>query len=249
MEDYHVFSSDDMVTWEDHGVVLHNSQTAWGGPFWAPDAAEKDGHYYLYFPEGNHICVADSQSPTGPFNNPRVIYKMPEGYVQAYDPAYFEYEGESYVIISERESLKKPFYPVIFKLEDNMTEIVEGSKVELPPMQGFHEGPFIFFRDGMTYLLGGGGKTLRYWIAPSPFGPYEYKGDFFFGNDTFTVSKTAHGSAIEVDGQWYLAAHYDVFPGDPYRRTTVIEYMNFNDDGTIQRITPTREGVAPIKIE
>ncbi|MFI3306357.1 MAG: family 43 glycosylhydrolase [Rikenellaceae bacterium] len=244
MSDYHVFSSDDMLTWTDHGVVLDNKQTPWGGPFWAPDAAEKDGHYYIYFPEGHQICVADSPSPTGPFENPRILYKMPEGYVQAYDPAYFEWEGDSYVVFSERASLKTPFYPVIVKLSENLDEVVE--KYELPPMQAFHEGPWIFFRNGKTYMLGGGGKTLRYWMADSPFGPYDYKGDFFFGTKEHTISKTAHGSTIEVDGQWYCAGHYDVYPGDPYRRTTVIEYMNFNSDGTIQPIFITRDGIKPI---
>lgn len=247
MEDYHVFSSDDMVTWRDHGVVLSNKQTPWGGPFWAPDAAERDGHYYLYFPEGAQICVADSSSPTGPFENPRILYKMPEGYLQSYDPAYFEWEGESYVVISEHADRKTPFYPVIMKLKDNMVEIEESATVKLPAMKGFHEGPFIFFREGKTYMIGGGGKTLRYFMADSPFGPYKAMGDFFFGTAEHTISKTAHGSAIEVDGQWYCAGHYDVYPGDPYRRTTVIEYMNFNEDGTIKPIYITREGVKPIK--
>jgi beta-xylosidase len=248
MDDYHVFSSEDLVTWKDHGVVLRNSQTPWDGPFWAPDAAEKNGHYYFYFPEGAHIGVADSNSPTGPFNNPRSIYQMPDGYAQAYDPTIFAYKGKNYLIISERKSLTTPFYPVIFTLKDNMTEIEPGSKVELPPMKGFHEGPFVFERYGKIYLTGGGKGTLRYWMADDLFGPYEYKGDFFQGNETFTISKTAHGSVIDIDGQYYLAAHYDVFPGFAYQRTTCIEYMYFNEDGTIKMITPTREGVKPLTI-
>lgn len=246
-EDYHVFSSDNLVDWKDHGVVLRNSQTPWGGPFWAPDAAEHDGRYYLYFPEGSHIGVAVSDSPTGPFLDPRSLYEMPQGYVQAYDPAVFEHKGKHYMIISERKSLDTPFYPVIFELKDNMVEIVPGSKKELPPLEAFHEGPFIFVRNNKVYLIGGGYNSLRYWMADDLFGPYEYKGDFFRGNDTYTISKTAHGSVLEHDGKWYLACHYDIFPGDPYRRTTCIEYLEFNDDGTIKPMTITREGIEPVK--
>lgn len=246
MEDYHVFSSENLITWKDNGVVLHNSQTPWGGPFWAPDAAEKNGHFYFYFPEGDHICVAESNSPTGPFLNPRSIYKKPEGYPQAYDPAVFFYKGKNYLIISERKSLKTPFYPVIFTLKENMVEIEPNSKVELHSLDKFHEGPFLFERNGKVYLIGGGQKSLRYWMADDLFGPYEYKGDFFLGNETFTISKTAHGSVIEVDGQYYLAYHYDVFPGGPYQRTTCIDYLNFNEDGTIKLITPTRAGIKPV---
>lgn len=247
MEDYHVFSSDNLVDWTDHGMVLHNSQTPWDGAFWAPDAAEKDGRYYLYFPEGPHIGVAESDSPIGPFENPRSIYKMPEGYKQAYDPAVFEWKGTYYMIISERKGGKKdPFYPVIFTLKENMTEIVPGSKVELPPMKGFHEGPFVFERKGRFYMIGGGYHSLRYWMADDLFGPWESKGDFFRGNKTYTVGKTAHGSVLEHDGKWYLACHYDVYPGGPYRRTTCIEYLHFNEDGTIKPVTITRKGVKPV---
>ncbi|MBM4152560.1 MAG: hypothetical protein FJ220_03440 [Kiritimatiellaceae bacterium] len=246
MEDYHVFSSTNLVNWKDHGVVLHNKQTPWGGPFWAPDAAEKNGKYYLYFPESDHIGVAESDSPTGPFENPRSIYAKPEGYPQAYDPAYFSPKGKDYLIISERKSLQTPFYPVIFTLKENMTEIEPGSKVELPPLQGFHEGPFLFERNGKVYLIGGGTRSLRYWMADDLFGPYVSKGDFFTGNDTFTISKTAHGSVMEYDGKWYLACHYDVFPGGPYQRTTCIEYLEFNEDGTIKPLTITRKGIEPV---
>lgn len=246
MEDYHVFSSTNLVNWKDHGVVLRNSQTPWGGPFWAPDAAEKNGKYYLYFPEGAHIGVAESDSPTGPFENPRSIYAMPEGYVQAYDPAVFSYKGKDYLVISERKSLKTPFYPVIFTLKGNMTEIEPGSKVELPPLEGFHEGPFLFERKGKIYLIGGGYRSLRYWMADDLFGPYVSKGDFFTGNETYTISKTAHGSVMEYDGKWVLACHYDVFPSGPYQRTTCLEYLEFNEDGTIKPVTITRKGIEPV---
>ena len=54
MDQYHVFSTDDMVHWTDHGEILRASQVPWGrkegGFMWAPDCAYKDGTYYFYFP-------------------------------------------------------------------------------------------------------------------------------------------------------------------------------------------------------
>ena len=54
MDRYHVFSTDDMVNWKDHGEILNSSQVPWGRPeggfMWAPDCAYKDGTYYFYFP-------------------------------------------------------------------------------------------------------------------------------------------------------------------------------------------------------
>lgn len=50
MDRYHVFSTDDMVNWTDHGEILNSSQVSWGrkegGFMWAPDCAYKDGTYY-----------------------------------------------------------------------------------------------------------------------------------------------------------------------------------------------------------
>ena len=246
MEDYHIFSSDNLVDWKDHGMVLNNRQTPWDGPLWAPDAAEKNGKYYFYFPQGSHIGVCKSDTPIGPLSAPVSLYTMPKGYAQAYDPAVFSYQGKDYMMISERKSDDTPFYPALFELDESMMKIVPGSKVEMPTMDGFHEGPFVFERAGKVYIIGGGYASLRYWMADDLLGPYEAKGDFFTGNDTFTVSKTAHGSVMEYDGKWYLACHYDVFPDGPYRRTTCIEYLHFNEDGTIHPVTITRKGIDPI---
>ena len=74
MVDYHVFSlesPDGPVT--DHGVTLALADVHWAArQLWAPDAAVKDGVYYLYFPARDQegifrIGVAVSSAPEGPF--------------------------------------------------------------------------------------------------------------------------------------------------------------------------------------
>ncbi|KAF2849886.1 glycoside hydrolase family 43 protein [Plenodomus tracheiphilus IPT5] len=74
MNDYHVFSMDTVggpVT--DHGVVLSQSDIPWvSKQLWAPDAAFKNGKYYLYFPARDHegifrVGVAVGDKPEGPF--------------------------------------------------------------------------------------------------------------------------------------------------------------------------------------
>ena len=74
MRDYHVFSMDAVggkVT--DHGVALDIRNVPWAGrQMWAPDAAEKGGKYYLYFPVKDkqdvfRIGAAVGNSPAGPF--------------------------------------------------------------------------------------------------------------------------------------------------------------------------------------
>ncbi|NCI45741.1 glycoside hydrolase family 43 protein [Sediminibacterium soli] len=74
MRDYHILSMDSIggkVT--DHGVALDIKDIPWAGrQLWAPDAAFKDGIYYLYFPVKDkkdvfHIGVATGNQPEGPF--------------------------------------------------------------------------------------------------------------------------------------------------------------------------------------
>jgi hypothetical protein len=75
MEDYHILSMDTPTDGKavDNGVALHVNDVKWAErQMWAPDAAEKNGKYYLYFPAKDYdgifrIGVAVSDSPIGPF--------------------------------------------------------------------------------------------------------------------------------------------------------------------------------------
>ena len=77
MEDYHVFSSENLTDWTDHGVIVTQNKVPWVKPnsysMWAPDCVYKDGKYYFYFPSnpasgmGFGIGVAVADSPEGPF--------------------------------------------------------------------------------------------------------------------------------------------------------------------------------------
>ncbi len=99
MEDYHVISMDSVDSEAvDHGVALHVDDVPWAEKqMWAPDAAHKDGKYYLFFPAKGYdgifrIGVAVSDSPVGPFT------PQPEAIKGSFsiDPAVFEDEDGSY---------------------------------------------------------------------------------------------------------------------------------------------------------
>lgn len=102
MEDYHVLSMNSPLdtTATDHGIALHVKDVPWADKqMWAPDAAEKDGTYYLYFPAKGHdgifrIGVATSQLPEGPFT------PQPEAIKGSFsiDPAVFKDDDGSYYI-------------------------------------------------------------------------------------------------------------------------------------------------------
>ncbi|KAL1896338.1 hypothetical protein Sste5346_004723 [Sporothrix stenoceras] len=76
MNDYHVFSTpsiDPPALVTDHGIALRVEDVPWASKqLWAPDAAVRDGVYYLIFPARDkdgifRIGVARGDRPEGPF--------------------------------------------------------------------------------------------------------------------------------------------------------------------------------------
>ena len=102
MKDYHVLSFDrsDCSKVVDHGEVLNVKNVPWASKqMWAPDAAFKDGTYFLYFPARDkagvfRIGVAKSSTPSGPF----VAEAKPISGSYSVDPAVFvDDDGQAYM--------------------------------------------------------------------------------------------------------------------------------------------------------
>ena len=152
MKDYHVFSqSSPQVSVQDHGVALALENIPWASKMlWAPDAAEKDGQYYLYFPAKDkegvfRIGVAKGNQPEGPFI-------AEKDYIQgsySIDPCVFkDKNGDHYLYVGgiwggQLQRWKSGKYqlddtqpandspalmPKIAKLKGNMIELAESLK-------------------------------------------------------------------------------------------------------------------------
>ena len=104
MEDYHVISMDNIDSKAvDNGVALHVDDVPWAKQqMWAPDANEKDGKFYLFFPAKDYegifrIGVAVSDSPIGPFKaEPEPIkgsFSIDPAVFKDDDGAYYMYFG------------------------------------------------------------------------------------------------------------------------------------------------------------
>jgi hypothetical protein len=99
MEDYHVISMKSPTSdAKDNGIALHVNDVPWAEKqLWAPDATEKEGKYYLFFPAKDfagifRIGVATSDSPVGPFiAEPKAIKKS-----FSIDPAVFKDDDGCY---------------------------------------------------------------------------------------------------------------------------------------------------------
>ena len=248
MEDYHVFSSENLVDWTDHGVIVSQQQVPWGKQngysMWAPDCVERGGKYYFYFPNapqegrGFAVGVAVADRPEGPYK----LEPEPIRGVSGIDPCVLmDTDGQAYLYWGSMMIRGA-------RLKDNMKEL-DGEPEEMKGLpEGFKEGPFAFRRGGWYYLTfpwvrkEKGTETLAYAMSHSPLGPWDFKGIIM--EEHANACWTNHHSLVEYKGQWYLFYHHnDYSPNDDKRRSVCIEKIAFNADGSIRPVVPTRRGV------
>jgi Glycosyl hydrolases family 43/Carbohydrate binding module (family 6) len=254
MEDYHVFSSEDLTNWTDHGVIVTQNKVAWVKPdsysMWAPDCIYRNGKYYFYFPttpkdttkgKGFTIGVAVGDKPEGPF----VPQPEPIKNVRGIDPNVFiDKDGQAYLYWSAGN-----IYGA--KLHENMLELTsEVVTLQELPSKGLKEGPFMFERNGKYYLtyphVENKIERLEYAIGDNPLGPFKITGTIM--DESPTGCWTNHHSIIPFKNQWYLFYHHnDLSPNFDKARSIRADSLSFNEDGTIRKVTPTLRGIGVSK--
>ena len=248
MDGYHVFSTDDMLNWTDHGEILHSRDVKWGrkegGFMWAPDCVYKNGKYYYYFPHPSgtdrkttwKTGIAVSKKPASEFK-----YK---GYIEGIDPlidpnVFIDDDGQAYFYHGGGQK----GWPVKGgKLKDNMIEI-DGEMKDMEGLVEFHEAPFVFKRKGIYYMIYPDrnnaepikGNQMRYATSNKPLGPWKYQGIIL--DPTGCV--TSHGSVVEYKSQWYMFYHNAAITGRNNQRSICFDKLFFNEDGTIQKVVQT----------
>jgi hypothetical protein len=253
MEDYHVFSSQNLTDWTDHGVIVTQSKVNWvdstSFSMWAPDCIEKNGKYYFYFPagmkasfgRGSSVGVAIADNPAGPY----IPQPEPIKNVRGIDPNIFiDKDRQAYIYWAQGNIFAA-------KLKENMLELASEPKIvgELPS-QGLKEGPFLFERNGIYYMtyphVQNKIERLEYAISDNPMGPFKITGVIM--DESPTGCWTNHQSIIEFRNQWYLFYHHnDLSPKFDKNRSIRVDSLFFNQDGTILKVTPTLRGVGQTK--
>ncbi|WP_244518678.1 family 43 glycosylhydrolase [Arachidicoccus rhizosphaerae] len=249
MEDYHVFSSADLVHWRDGGMLLSQNDVPWADTtsysMWAPDCIKRDGKYYFYFPtkmkgsDGESkfsIGVALGERPGGPFK----VMSEPIAGVKGIDPNVFiDDDGQAYLFWAEGDIMGA-------KLKRNMLDLDSKVKIlEHLPAKGLKEGPFLFKNKGKYYLtyphVEDKTERLEYAVSDKPLGPFQPMGVIMEASDNCW---TNHQSIVKFKGQWYLFYHSnDYSPRFDKARSARIDSLFFNADGTIREVKPTLRGV------
>ncbi len=262
---FETFSSNDLINWKPEGKVLDlTSDVSWADRnAWAPAAVERKINgtykYFYYFTAAQQIGVAVSDNPAGPFvdsGKPLIDFK-PEGINrgQEIDPDVFidPVSGKPYLYWGNG-------YMAVAELNDDMVSIKKETLKVLTPDETYREGTDIFYRDGKYYFLWSEDDTrspdyrVRYAFMDSPTGPLTIPEEnlVIARDDEKGIFGTGHNSVINKKGtdEWYIIYHrftrpkgIDMGRSAGFHREVCIDRMEFGDDGSIQKVTPTLEGI------
>ncbi len=260
------FSSKDLVTWTKHERILDSDEVKWAKrAMWAPSMIEKGGKYYLFFGandvhpnEIGGIGVAVADKPEGPYKDllgKPLVNDIVNG-AQPIDQFVFkDSDGSYYMIYGGWRHCN------VVKLRNDFKGIVpfdNGLNYREITPEGYVEGPCVFIRNGKYYFMWSeGGWTgpnyaVAYAISDSLFGPHKRIGKVI-EQDAAVARGAGHHSVLRVPDaagpgldKWYAVYHRRPLDKTAAEhRATSIEEMRFNEDGTIQPIKLTFEGVAP----
>ena len=204
-----VYKSTDLVNWEgpcgagEHGLALHKDDV-WGNSWvWSGDVVEKNGKFYMYATIEEHLVVAVSDSPFGPFKQ-RVKKPMHKSPKEIDGSVFIDDDGKAYIYFIRLKDANKIF---VAELSDDMLNMKDSTirfcvEPEEPwelgtnqPVAKVTEGAFMMKHNGYYYLVYTANHFMSkdycvgYATSKSPTGPWKkYK-----GNPILSATDKVHG--------------------------------------------------------
>lgn len=250
MNEWLVYSSSDMVNWQEHPVPLKVTDFAWAkSDAWAAQVIERNGKFYWYVTvehgtiPGKSIGVAVSDSPTGPFKDALgkaiitndMTTKTSISWDDIDPTVMIDDDGQAYLFWGNTVC----HYA---KLKANMVEL--DGPIQTISLPNFTEAPWIHKKKDWYYLSYAYQfpEKIAYAMSKSINGPWEYKGIL---NEIAGNSNTNHQSIIEFKGKDYFIYHNGATQpnGGSFRRSVCIDRLYYNEDGTLKRVIMTTEGI------
>ena len=239
MFDWLLYTSDDMVNWQDHGAVASLDDFKYydgKNGAWAEQVVAANGAYYMYCPiHGHGIGVLISDSPYGPFYDPigEPLVWQKEHWDDIDPTVLIDDDGQAYMYWGNPN-----VYSV--KLGKDMISL-DGPITKHPKIEDYQEGPWIWKHDGHYYLAFASTccpEGIGYAMSEGPEGPWEYKGHIM---DHTVRTRGNHPGIIEFQGKSYVfGLNYDIMHLKTFahaeQRSVSVAEMHYNEDGTIQEV-------------
>jgi len=253
---FDVYYSDDLIHWQKHHELALDRINSFGDRwFWAPEVYynAENKKFYLYYSADEHICVATSDSPLGPFIQAE---KKPMREEKCIDSSIFVDDNGTPYIYFVRFTDGNVIWGA--ELEKDLVTIKEGTLTECikvtedweKVMGKVTEGPSIVKRSGTYYLIYSANDYqsqyygVGYATASSPLGSWDkYANNPIFQNpdNSSTMQRpepilvgVGHGAPfIDKDGNYKYMFHAHFSVGSVHPRTSFIADMAFSNDGVV----------------
>ncbi len=267
MQEWRVYSTQDMVNWTDHGSPLALESFSWADDrAWASQCIERNGKFYWYIcahsklSNGMAIGVAVGDTPVGPFHDALGKPLFENGSWDHIDPTVMiDDDGQAWLMWGNPQCYYLRLNEDMISYSGelgllDMTEEAFGGPIMSKREKGkkykdsYVEGPWLTKRNGtyqLLYAAGGVPEHISYSTASSPTGPWKYAGEIMPLSDT--KSFTNHCGVADYKGHSYFFYHTGKLPnGGGFGRSVAVEEFQYNADGSFPTILPTDEGVRPV---
>ncbi len=260
---FEVYISDDLKRWRRNKALALSPDNSWGTKwYWAPEVyyVQSKKLFYMFYSVEEHICVATSTSPEGPFiqkeKKPIVsdekgidtsLFIDEDGTPYLY---YVRFTGGNVIWVAEMNedmtSIKK----------ETLKQCVSVSESWEKKQGTIAEGPSLLKRGDTYYLIYSANHyeskdyAVGYATASSPKGPWKkYSGNPILRRDKEAAQSlglvgTGHGAPFVCAGgnfKYIFHAHASETSVGP--RTSYISNFKFSDDGVISISGETIEPV------
>ncbi len=276
MQEWRVYSTQDMVNWQDHGSPLALESFSWADDrAWASQTIERDGKFYWYIcahsklSNGMAIGVAVSDSPTGPFHDAIGKPLFENGSWDHIDPTVMiDDDGQAWLMWGNPQcyylKLNRDMISYSGELGRlDMTEEAFGGPIMSKREKGkkykdsYVEGPWLKKVDSSKFkvesskvyqlLYAAGGVPEHISYSTAP----HPTGPWTYAGEIMPLSDTKsftnHCGVADYKGHSYFFYHTGKLPGGGgFGRSVAVEEFKYNADGSFPTILPTDEGVKPI---
>lgn len=263
---FEVYISEDLKQWKRNDIKALSPENSWGTKwYWAPEVyyVKSKNLFYMFYSVEEHICVATSTSPEGPFiqREKKPIVADEKGIDTSFfidDDGtpylyYIRFTGGNVIWVAEMNddltSIKK----------ETLTKCISATEPWEKKQGTIAEGPSLLKKGNTYYLIYSANHyeskdyAVGYATASSPKGPWtKYSGNPILRRDKEAAKSvglvgTGHGAPfVCADGSYKYIFHAHASETSVGPRTSYISNFNISDKGVI---SITEETIEPVIIK
>lgn len=263
---FEVYISEDLKQWKRNDIKALSPENSWGTKwYWAPEVyyVKSKNLFYMFYSVEEHICVATSTSPEGPFiqREKKPIVADEKGIDTSFfidDDGtpylyYVRFTGGNVIWVAEMNddltSIKK----------ETLTKCISATEPWEKKQGTIAEGPSLLKKGNTYYLIYSANHyeskdyAVGYATASSPKGPWtKYSGNPILRRDKEAAKSvglvgTGHGAPfVCANGSYKYIFHAHASETSVGPRTSYISNFNISDKGVI---SITGETIEPVRIK